>query len=82
MRVQDGFIELLQFGAGYNQCPGRHLAHLEVSKVVATLLRDFEIEQINPGQSWTFETHFTAVPYDWPCRVKRRRSVSSREVPS
>ncbi|KIW04443.1 uncharacterized protein PV09_04709 [Verruconis gallopava] len=70
-RAMDKYI--ITFGAGYNQCPGRHLAHLEVSKVAATLLRDFDVEQVTPGQSWTFETHFTAVPYNWPCRVRRRR---------
>ncbi|KAF1812842.1 cytochrome P450 [Eremomyces bilateralis CBS 781.70] len=69
-RAMDKYF--MTFGAGYNQCPGRHLAHLEVSKVTATLLRDFDIEQVNPGQSWTFKAKFTAVPYGWPCRVKRR----------
>lgn len=52
---------VITFGAGYNQCPGKHLAHLEVSKVAATLLRDYDIEQVNPKQNWSFETHFTAV---------------------
>jgi cytochrome P450 len=63
---------LEQFGAGYNQCTGRHLAMLEVSKVAATLTRDFDIEQVEPGKAWSFESHFTAIPYGWPCCVKRR----------
>ncbi|KKA17783.1 Benzoate 4-monooxygenase cytochrome P450, partial [Rasamsonia emersonii CBS 393.64] len=54
-----------QWGAGYNQCPGRNLAHFEISKVTATLVRDYEMEQIDPHKPWRFETHFTAVPYDW-----------------
>ncbi|TVY40293.1 Cytochrome P450 monooxygenase [Lachnellula subtilissima] len=60
------------FGAGYNQCPGRHLAHMELCKTTAMLVRDYDIKQINKGKSWRFETHFTAVPYDWPCYVTRR----------
>ncbi|KAF2837252.1 cytochrome P450 [Patellaria atrata CBS 101060] len=63
---------MIPFGAGYNQCPGRHLAHMELSKLTATLVRDFDIVQVNPKQEWKFETHFTAVPYGWPCKVRRR----------
>ncbi|RMZ75561.1 hypothetical protein DV737_g5230, partial [Chaetothyriales sp. CBS 132003] len=69
-REMDRF--LIHWGAGYNQCPGKHLAHFEISKLAATLVRDYDVEQVNPNQSWRFETHFTAVPYDWACRMKRR----------
>ncbi|OCK85737.1 cytochrome P450 [Lepidopterella palustris CBS 459.81] len=62
----------IPFGAGYNSCPGRNLANLEVSKTAATLLRDFDIRQVDPEQDWTYEAHFTAVPYGWPCYVQRR----------
>ncbi|TVY54619.1 Cytochrome P450 monooxygenase [Lachnellula cervina] len=33
------------FGAGYNQCPGRHLAHMELCKTTAMLVRDYDIKQ-------------------------------------
>ncbi|KAF2497888.1 benzoate 4-monooxygenase cytochrome P450 [Lophium mytilinum] len=64
----------IPFGAGYNSCPGRNLAMLEVSKAASTLVRDFDIRQVDPKQSWTYECHFTAVPYGWPCYVTRRET--------
>jgi cytochrome P450 len=64
---------MLTFGAGYNQCPGKHLAHLEVSKTAAMMVKDYTIRQVEEGKSWRFETHFTAVPYGWPCWVERRK---------
>ncbi|KAL1954751.1 hypothetical protein VTO42DRAFT_751 [Malbranchea cinnamomea] len=69
-RKMDPF--LIHWGAGYNQCPGRNLAHFEISKLAATLIRDYEIEQVDAKQDWTFENHFTAVPYAWPCKIRRR----------
>lgn len=63
---------MIAFGAGYNQCPGRHLAHMEVTKTAALLIKDYDIKQVSDGQPWTYETHFTAVPYGWPCTVTRR----------
>ncbi|KAL4931027.1 cytochrome P450 [Aspergillus undulatus] len=54
---------LIHWGAGYNQCPGRNLAQFELSKVLVTVLRDYEIEQLDPKQNWRFETRFLAVPY-------------------
>ncbi|KAF2808681.1 cytochrome P450 [Mytilinidion resinicola] len=65
----------IPFGAGYNSCPGRNLARLEVSKAASTLVRDFDIRQVDPKQSWTYECHFTAVPYGWPCYVTRRGAL-------
>ncbi|KAE8148707.1 cytochrome P450 [Aspergillus avenaceus] len=68
---------LIHWGAGYNQCPGRNLAHFEMSKVTATIVRDYEIQQVDPKKPWRFETHFTAVPYDWPCVIRRRKTMSA-----
>ncbi|RDW63261.1 hypothetical protein BP6252_10806 [Coleophoma cylindrospora] len=63
---------MVAFGAGYNQCPGRNLAHLEVSKTAAMLIRDFEIELLDSTKEWKYENYFTVAPHDWPCTVKRR----------
>jgi cytochrome P450 len=63
---------MVSFGAGYNQCPGRNLAHLEVSKTTAMLIRDYEIELVDPTKEWKYENYFTVAPHDWPCTVRRR----------
>ncbi|RDW82882.1 cytochrome P450-5 [Coleophoma crateriformis] len=71
-RAREMDKNFLGFGAGYNQCPGKHLAHMEMCKTVFILVRDYDIEQVEKGKSWRCETHFTAVPYDWPCYITRR----------
>ncbi|KAL4899289.1 hypothetical protein BDW74DRAFT_183821 [Aspergillus multicolor] len=63
---------LVHWGAGYNQCPGRNLAHFEISKLSATLLRDYEYELVQPEKEWTFSNHFITTPWGWPCWVRRR----------
>ncbi|KAJ8109646.1 hypothetical protein OPT61_g7309 [Boeremia exigua] len=57
------------FGVGYNSCQGRNIAHLEIFKAAATLLRDFDFKQVDPAQEWKYEASFAAVPHDWPCYV-------------
>ncbi|BCS26042.1 cytochrome P450 [Aspergillus puulaauensis] len=66
---------LIHWGAGYNQCPGRNLAQFELSKVLTTIVRDYDIEKINPKKDWQYESRFLAVPYGWPCRIRRRQRV-------
>ncbi|KAL2787917.1 cytochrome P450 [Aspergillus keveii] len=63
---------LVHWGAGYNQCPGRNLAHFEISKLAATLLRDYEFEFVDAKKEWSFNNHFITTPSDWPCRARRR----------
>jgi cytochrome P450 len=63
---------MIAFGAGCNQCTGRHLAHPEVSKTTAILMRDIEIELVDKEKEWRYETYFTVAPHNWPCLVKRR----------
>ncbi|EPS26262.1 hypothetical protein PDE_01198 [Penicillium oxalicum 114-2] len=69
-KMMDSF--LIHWGAGYNKCPGHNLAQFELLKVLATVLRDYEVELLNPHTEWKFETRFLAVPYGWPCRIRRR----------
>lgn len=64
---------MIPFGAGYNQCPGRNLAHLEMSKTTALLMRDYDIELVDPTKEWKCENYFTVAPHDWPCKVRRRK---------
>ncbi|KAJ5782637.1 hypothetical protein N7457_004411 [Penicillium paradoxum] len=63
---------LIHWGAGYNQCPGRNLAQFEMLKLMATLIRDYDIEQVDPEKEWVFKSQFTCVPSGWPCKIRRR----------
>ncbi|KAI9054435.1 hypothetical protein LZ554_001597 [Drepanopeziza brunnea f. sp. 'monogermtubi'] len=65
---------MVAFGAGYNQCPGQNLAKLELYKTAAMMLRDFDIEMVDPKKEWTYENYFTVAPHSWPCFVKRREA--------
>ncbi|KAL5001073.1 cytochrome P450 [Aspergillus recurvatus] len=71
-RAKDINRYFMPFGHGYNSCPGRHLAMIELSKVTATLVRDYYIRQQDPRQTWRYMAYFTAVPYGWPCYISRR----------
>lgn len=61
----------LVFGLGYAACPGSRLAKLQLSKIAATLVRDYDIRQVDPQQSWKFDAYFGAVPFDWPVFVDK-----------
>ena len=71
-RVKDMDRHLIPFGTGYSTCPGRHLAHMEMMKTAALLVRDFTWRQVNEGAEWEFETYFTSVQHDWPVVMSRR----------
>ncbi|KFH47378.1 Pisatin demethylase-like protein [Hapsidospora chrysogenum ATCC 11550] len=62
----------MPWGWGYNSCPGQHLAKIELSKVTATLVRDYNVRQADPNQEWQWKAYFTMVPHSWPCHVERR----------
>lgn len=64
---------LLQFGTGYNRCPGQHLAHLEISKATALILRDYDVKQAKERGTWKYVCHFTIVPKDWQVEISKRR---------
>lgn len=60
-----------QWGAGYASCPGQHAARLQLSKIAATVVRDYNIRQVNPKQDWTWGAWFTCVPHDWPVYIEK-----------
>lgn len=58
---------------GYASCPGQNLAKIEMSKICATLVRDYDIRQINTKQEWTWKAFFTVAPHNWLCYIERRK---------
>ncbi|KAK3331258.1 benzoate 4-monooxygenase cytochrome P450 [Apodospora peruviana] len=65
----------IPFGLGYASCPGQNIAKIELSKICATLVRDYDIRQVDPKHEWTWKAYFTVVPENWPCYVKKRVQV-------
>lgn len=63
---------MMPFGAGYNMCPGRNLAMLEVSKTAALVVRNWDIQLVDETKKWRYETYFTVAPWGWPCWLRKR----------
>lgn len=61
-----------QFSAGYMTCPGRHFAWMQICKMAATLLRNYNIRQVNPKNQWRYQANFTALTHSWPVWVEKR----------
>ncbi|KAI0178107.1 cytochrome P450 [Pestalotiopsis sp. NC0098] len=59
------------FGAGYMSCPGQHFAKIELSKILSTVVRDYDISLVDPKKSWNWKAYFITVPYDWPVYVSK-----------
>ncbi|KAK8034834.1 hypothetical protein PG993_009829 [Apiospora rasikravindrae] len=66
---------LMQWGTGYNQCPGRNLANLETCKVVAQLVRDYDIEPVRQGGNFTFKNRLLCLADPHFCSLKRRGNI-------
>lgn len=62
----------LTFGAGSRMCGGRHIANLEVYKVVATLLMKFKFELVDDKREWTVRNGWFLRVSGLDVRVSRR----------
>ncbi|EXL39377.1 hypothetical protein FOCG_18016 [Fusarium oxysporum f. sp. radicis-lycopersici 26381] len=60
------------FSAGYMTCPGRHFASVQIFKMAATLLRDYDIMQVDPENQWQYQANFTALTHSWPVWIHKR----------
>lgn len=68
---------LPQFGLGARTCMGRHIAMLEMSKLIPRLVRDFDFELEHPEQTWTTSNVWFVKPQDFEVRIRRRDRQSS-----
>ncbi|RMZ71989.1 Pisatin demethylase [Pyrenophora seminiperda CCB06] len=60
-----------RFGAGYGSCPGQNIAKIELSKLAATIIRDYNIRPEYAGQEWKWKAYFTVVPHSWRVFVEK-----------
>jgi cytochrome P450 len=47
---------------GYASCPGQNIARIELSKICATLVREYDIRQVDHEQEWTWKANYTVTP--------------------
>lgn len=45
---------------------------MEVSKITATILRDYELRLAEPEKEWTWRANFSLSPHNWPVHIKKR----------
>ncbi|KAH6659961.1 cytochrome P450 [Truncatella angustata] len=62
------------WGQGYAACPGQKIARLEMSKITATIVRDYDIRQVDPQQQWVWKARFAMLPHEWPVYVTKANS--------
>lgn len=65
----------LTFGAGSRICIGRHIAIMQVFKVVATLIRRYRIELVEPEKEWHVVNSWFVRQTGLNVRLSRRRAV-------
>ena len=62
----------IPFGTGYGSCPGQNIAKMELSKICGTLVRDYDIQQVDERKEWVWKAYFTVFPSGWPVHIKKR----------
>ena len=63
----------LTFGAGKRVCPGRNLALLECHKIIAELVRAFDVELVHPEREWKTVNRWFLRQTDMDMRLRRRK---------
>ncbi|KAK0726781.1 cytochrome P450 [Lasiosphaeria miniovina] len=68
---------LIAFGAGHRSCMGKHIAYLEMYKVVPTLLLHFDYELVEP-QNYRIENRWFVMQHGLIVRLKNRKPVTGQ----
>ncbi|KAI6779237.1 uncharacterized protein J7T54_007764 [Emericellopsis cladophorae] len=66
----------LMFGAGSRVCMGKHLARLEMYKLVATLYSTFDVKLEDPRHEWTYCNAWFMYHSDMPMILTARENFS------
>ncbi|KAI3401005.1 hypothetical protein diail_710 [Diaporthe ilicicola] len=53
-----------------------NIAKVELSKISAPIIRDYDIRQVDPAQEWQWKAYFTVAPHSWPCYVVKREYLA------
>ncbi|ROV91667.1 hypothetical protein VMCG_09262 [Cytospora schulzeri] len=62
----------IPWGVGYQSCPGQNIAKIELSKIAAVLVRDYDIRQVDKDKEWEWKAYITCVPHSWDCYISKR----------
>ncbi|KAI1336932.1 cytochrome P450 [Xylariaceae sp. FL0016] len=65
----------MPWGLGWTSCPGQHLARVQMSKILATIVRDYDIRLVHPEKEWKWAAYFTLNPHDWPVYEEKHQKT-------
>ena len=69
-----------QFGMGSRTCIGKNISLLEMAKLIPQLVRNFDIELVNPDKEWKTTNKWFVKQGDFFCKVRLRSASIERPV--
>jgi hypothetical protein len=51
---------------------------MEVAKICGTIVRDYDLRQVELDKEWSYKAYFNVVPHSWPVYVTRSHRHESR----
>ncbi|KAK9446818.1 cytochrome P450 family protein [Limtongia smithiae] len=63
---------IFSFGGGARTCIGKNISIMEMSKLVPELIRNFDIELVDPKANWRLHTAWFCNQYGLYCKVSER----------
>ncbi|KAK4446109.1 putative cytochrome P450 E-class, group I [Podospora aff. communis PSN243] len=70
--VMRNYVDIL-FSKGRWQCPGKIMAWMEMNKVFVEVLRQFDVQVVNPGRPWKMRAYSTVVIEDFEVKFTEAR---------
>ncbi|ETS83421.1 hypothetical protein PFICI_05297 [Pestalotiopsis fici W106-1] len=64
----------MPWSAGWASCPGQNFAKVQLFKIIATIVRDYDLEFVNPDKEWEWAAYFTVLPHDWPVHLTKTKA--------